>query len=153
MPEGVDTPVPRSWRIERPGYDRTLHRGENSELLGHAGPNVGYAMKLVHHESGSLVLGAHEHKHDVSAVIAEIAMRRASNVGRAPVVNDVRHAARLLGYDAPHNEEFVSWRTALVHDSGHNEHQRRLIVNSVPDELIDGDDISDEVIAGWHSTL
>ncbi len=152
MPEGIDTPVPDSWKAHRPGDEKT-HKTSDDQLLGNAGPNVGYALSLVAREKSSFVLVAHEHLHDVEVLIGEIAMRRASHFGRAPVMDDIRFASKLLGYDAAPAQGEEKWRPLLVNGCGHDEHRRRIIVNSIPDEIIAGSSHSHDAISGWWEKL
>lgn len=146
MPEGVETPVPKSWTMTGPGYERHSHKTDSDELLGNAGPNVGYALKLVSRAYPDLHLSVHEHRHDVEPLIAEIAMRRAAHFGRAPIKQDVDAAIDLLGYDSTDDGY---WRVHLVHDCGHDEHKRRAIVNSIPTEMI-ADSFDRGAINAWR---
>lgn len=154
MPEGNETPVPKSWKASRPGYVGLAKRKETDMLLGNAGPNVGYAMKLSHRQSGEFFLVDHENRHDVEILIAEIAMRRASNFGRAPMIDDIHFATHLLGYDDTPTQGEEKWRPALVNGCGHNEHRRRIIVNSIPQPIIEGEKGQlHEAISGWWEKL
>lgn len=153
MPEGIDTPVPHSWTATRPGDDLQPTQDEDHEaLLGHAGPNVGYAYKLVALEWENVVLVTGEHRHDVEPLLAEIAMRRASFFGRAPIRTDVMFAIRLFSYGGTPTRGEEKWRPHLVHDCGHNEHRRREIVNSIPQAVLAGshDELHEEVHGWWE---
>jgi hypothetical protein len=66
-------------------------------MLGVQGPNVGYAYTLAHRAVSSLELGARERPDDVTAVLAEIAGRRAALSGRAQVLDDVGVESVFLG--------------------------------------------------------
>lgn len=153
MPEGVDNPVPESWVADRPGDDDSKLNGAG-ELFGNAGPNVGYAYTLVARVFDSLVLNSAEHHHDVEPLVAEIAMKRASHFGRAPIMKDVDCAVHLLGLGSELDPEETKKRVLLVHDCGHNEHKRRKIVNSIPDELLFSDKApSVEKVSAWRASL
>lgn len=154
MPEGIDTPVPQSWRLGRPGDVDHSAVKDNSALLGHAGPNNGFALSLIKLESPKLNLVEHEHRHDVEVLLSEIAMRRSSNYGRAPMIGDIRFAMHLLGYDAEPTQGEEKWRPRLVSGCGHDEHRRRIIVNSIPQEIIDDSHANmHDAISGWWEKL
>lgn len=154
MPEGNVTPVPKSWKASRPGYVDYRQRRESEMLLGNSGPNVGYALKLTAREIKNFYLVSSEHEHDVEILLAEIAMRRASQVGRAPIVSDVHFAMHLLGYDQEPTQGEEKWRPQLVNGCGHDEHRRRIIVNSIPQMIIEGEKGHlNEAISGWWEKL
>lgn len=154
MPEGVDTPIPDAWTPARPGDSLDDSRSESEHLLGNAGPNVGYALSLIAHQRDNIVLAAHEHAHDVEPLLGEIAMRRASHFGRAPMMGDVTFAMKLLSYDVEPTQGEEKWRPRLVHDCGHNEHRRRIIVNSIPEEIVEGSHVDVKAaISGWWEKL
>jgi hypothetical protein len=69
-------------------------------------------------------------------VIAEIAMKRASLFGRAPVMADIDAARALLGYDGNVPDDFVEWCVRAVHDANHDYVQRRSLIDAVPDDLL-----------------
>lgn len=153
MPEGVDNPVPESWVADRPGDEDSKLNGAG-ELFGNAGPNIGYAYTLVGRIYDSLILSSNEHRHDVEPLVAEIAMRRASHFGRAPIMKDVDCAVHLLGLGAELDNEETKQRVLLIHDCGHNEHKRRTIVNSIPDELLFGDKApSTDKVSAWRTSI
>jgi hypothetical protein len=153
MPEGVEVPTPLPWVAGRPGDEAIAPVVPEGEYYGHPGPSIGFAMTLVNRQWDNIVLVDHEHRHDVEPLLAEIAMRRASFYGRAPIIDDVKLAIKILSYDAAPTQGEEKWRPHLVHDCGHNEHRRRAIVNSIPEEIIEGqqDDISS--ISGWWEKL
>ena len=114
---GVRLPAARAWVADRPG-DLTTGQPEGA-LFGNPGPNVGYAVALAHRVRDRLDLGAYESSEDALAVVAELAMKRASSFGRAPVITDVEIAATLLGYDGEVDPVFVAWRIEAVHGVSH----------------------------------
>src|SRR5659263_277509 len=74
---GVTLPPAQHWTADRPG---DLHGGQpRGEMLGSPGPNIGYALMLVHRAQDRIALAPHEHVDDASAVVGEIAMKRASS--------------------------------------------------------------------------
>jgi hypothetical protein len=134
LPPGVALPPATDWRPDRPG-DLGPKQPEGA-LLGRPGPNVGYAYTLAQRAKDRLRLGPFEHAHDVVAVVAEVAGKRAALFGRAPVIGDVELAIAVLGYDGSASEEFVKARSALVNEAGHDYRRRRAIVDAVPDTLL-----------------
>jgi len=85
-------------------------------------------------------------------VVAEIAMKRASFFGRAPIVADIDVAIALLGYGGDADPEFVAQRSSFVHGADHEYPVRRSIVDAVPEETLRlrVADIAAE-IAGWRA--
>lgn len=153
MPEGNENPVPKSWVADRPGDMENAGKSQGS-LFGHAGPNVGYAYTLVAHVFDTLFLSTNEHRHDVEPLLAEISMRRASHFGRAPIMKDVDCAVHLLSYGLELDEGAMNNRVYLITDCGHDEHKRRSIVNSIPDDLIYSDKAATtEKIAAWRASI
>jgi hypothetical protein len=134
LPPGLALPPAADWRSDRPG-DLSAEQPEGP-LLGRPGPNVGYAYTLGQRAKDRLRMGPFEHVHDVLAVVAEVAGKRAALFGRAPVIGDIDLAIAILGYDGTAGDTFVAARTAAVHDAGHSYSRRRAIVDSVPDELL-----------------
>lgn len=119
---GVTVPPARAWRADRPG---DLHGAQpRGELLGSPGPNIGYALALVHRVQSRFAVVPHEHAGDAAAVVGEIAMKRASSYGRAPVMADVDCAMLILGYQGGCTPDFAEWRTAAV-EGAHHEYPRR----------------------------
>ncbi len=84
---GVTMPPATSWTADRPGDLRGAQ--PRGEMLGSPGPNIGYALTLVHRAQDRLALAPHEHVDDASAVVGETAMKRAASYGRAPVMADM----------------------------------------------------------------
>ncbi len=134
LPPGVALPPAEHWRPDRPGDLGAAQ--PHGELLGNPGPNVGYAYTLVDGVKGEFVLAPHEHAYDAAAVVAEIAGKRASSFGRAPVMPDIRRAMAILGYDGSADDEFAKARTLAVQEAAHEYRRRREIVDSVPVELL-----------------
>jgi hypothetical protein len=152
LPPGTAMPPAGRWRPDRPG---DLGPGQpRGPLLGTPAPNHGYAYTLVARTKDRLQLVDGEHVDDVLPVIAEIAAKRAALFGRAPVMRDVDVAVRLLDYEASVDDAFVEIRRLLVHGAGHDYYRRRMIVDSVPEELLrtDPDDLAAGVDEWRHAT-
>ena len=136
LPPGVALPPAQQWSADRPG-DLGPEQ-PTGELFGNPGPNVGFAYTLAEKANERVRLGPHEDGHDVLPVIAEVAGKRAASFGRAPVMADVDRALAILGYDGSADDSFVATRTAMVREAGHSYPRRRMVVDSVPEELLRG---------------
>jgi hypothetical protein len=132
---GVTIPPARSWRLHRPG-DEVAVGQPHGELLGDPGPNIGYALTLVHRVQDRFALAPHEHVDDAAAVVGELAMRRAASYGRAPVMHDVDCAMLVLGYQGGCAPDFAEWRAVIVEGAHHEYPRRRVLVDAAAlDEL------------------
>jgi hypothetical protein len=134
LPAGIAVPPPAPWTADRPG--EVGPDEPQGKLFGRPGPNIGYALTLAQLQHGTWELGAHEHLDDATAVVAEIAMKRAASFGRAPVKPDIDLAVALLGYDRPADDDWARRRVELVHDAAHDYPKRRALVDAVPDDLV-----------------
>jgi len=150
---GTPMPPARSFRAVRPG--EVVQEGQpTGPLLGAPGPDIGYGMLLARRFADRLELAPHEHLDDALLVGAEVAMRRAATIGRAPVIRDLEWAFTLLGYlgDAP--SDLVEWRRHEVRHAGHNYAERRSIVGAVTEAAIP---LSAEEVRGrlsdWRSLV
>ena len=132
---GVTMPAARAWRLHRPG-DEVAVGQPHGELFGDPGPNIGYALGLVHRVQDRFALAPHEHVDDATAVVGEVAMRRAASYGRAPVMTDVECAMLVFGYQGGCAPDFAEWRASMVLGAHHEYARRRVLVEAVPlDEL------------------
>jgi hypothetical protein len=134
MPAGIAVPPSRPWRGGRPGEVGT--KIPDGQWAGNPSPNGGFAISLVRRQQDAWTLGPHEYIGDAAAVVAEIAMKRASQFGRAPMKGDVDIAVALLGYDGTADVAFVALRSGMVHDADHHYEPRRGAVDLVPAELL-----------------
>jgi hypothetical protein len=132
---GVALPPARAWRLHRPGDEVAIGQ-PHGELYGTPGPNIGYAVSLVHRAQSRFALAPHEHFDDAAGVVSELAMRRAASYGRAPVSADVEAAMLAFGYQGGCDPGFASWRSTAVSGAHHDYPRRRALVEAVPlDEL------------------
>jgi hypothetical protein len=129
---GVHMPAARGWRADRPGDGAR----PDGALVGAPGPNVGFALTLAHRARERFRLGAGEHLEDAVAVVAELAMKRASVFGRGPTTRDVDFAAELLGYTGPTSDGPGRWRPGRVRGAAHEYAVRRGVVDSVSAALL-----------------
>jgi hypothetical protein len=90
---------PGQWRADRPG---DLDKGQPAGAkLGWQGPDQGYALVLANRFRDQIHLADGEHVDDVLAGSAGIALKRASLLGRAPVIHDLKVALTLWGFFDP----------------------------------------------------
>jgi hypothetical protein len=102
--------------------------------LGYPGPDQGYALKLARQFEDKLVLTPGEHATDVIAGCVEIANKRASLFGRAPVIHDLTVAFSLWGFLGEADPELVRLRKRYFQAVGEASHysERRRVVDVVP---------------------
>lgn len=146
--------VPRSWSKRRAGSLGGVQ--PQGAALGHQGPDQGYALVLAHEFDDKLWLAADEHRDDVMAGAVEIAMKRASLFGRAPVVHDIEIALRVWGFLDESPPELVEFRRCF--DGLANPHhwrELREVVAMVPERTLrtSGSDVRAAHKADWQATL
>ncbi len=149
---------PDSWRAERPADFADDHRQPVGDLLGSPGPDQGYALRLARLLEPELHLAEGEHAKDALAGIVAIGLKRASVLGRAPVIHDLRIAATLFGYlDASPDPELVALRRELFEELSHFHHYMELrgLVDMVPPAVLRQTpaQISDAYGNDWRSQL
>ena len=149
---------PESWRPARPADFAESRRQPLGDLLGSPGPDQGYALKLATLLAPELHLTEVEHSRDALAGIVAIGLKRASLVGRAPVLPDLRVAATLFGYlDPDVDPDLVELRTELFEEVGHFHHygQLRHIVDMVPAEALrqTPEQVTSSYRADWRDQL
>ena len=85
------TATPELARVQKSGLQRPAIRSNGAGRGTHA-PGEGFALTIAHRQVGKLRF-AHEHdRHDVESGIALVAAKRASLVGRGPILSDVQMA-------------------------------------------------------------
>lgn len=128
---------PDTWRVDRPADFADAGRQPSGDRLGNQGPDQGYALKLAGLIEPDLVLAEGEHARDALAGIVAVGLKRASVVGRAPVIHDLRIAATLFGFlDASADTALVDLRRELFEEVGHFHHYAEL--RHIAD-MVDGD--------------
>jgi len=147
-----------SWRAERPADFADDQRQPQGDLLGSPGPDQGYALKLARLLEPELQLTSGEHARDALAGIVAIGLKRASLLGRAPVIHDLRIAATLWGYlDAAADPALVRLRRELFEEVGHFHHymELRQIVDLVPAEVLRQTpaQVGERYAADWRDQL
>ncbi len=128
---------PESWRAQRPGdLDASQPRGD---LFGSQGPDQGYVLSLARRFDGNLVLDGAEHHDDAVAGCVAVALKRASLLGRAPVVHDLTVAFTVWGFlDTTPDPELVSIRKSLFAEVANPHHygERRRIADATPETTL-----------------
>jgi hypothetical protein len=129
-------PVPGRWTANRTGEVRGQGAQPSGPGFGVAGPDQGYALKLVRQMEPSLVLRPREAVADVAAGCLGVALKRAALYGRAPVIADVQLAFGLWGFldDAP--DDLVAFRRVLFGGVAHNYSDQRAIAGAVAVEVL-----------------
>jgi hypothetical protein len=136
----VYTSPPRldeAWVADRPGD--VVHGGQPSgPLLGNQGPDTGYVLKLARRFDDRLVLAPGEHAADVVAGCVQVAAKRASSFGRAPVIGDLEMAFTVWGFLSEAPDDLVEFRKPLFAEIHHPHHyaERRRIADMVPEEVL-----------------
>ena len=149
---------PETWRVDRPADFADTGRQPSGDRLGNPGPDQGYALKLATMLAPELHLTDGEHERDALAGIVTVALKRASVIGRAPVIHDLRIAATLFGFlDPSPGPELVRFRKALFEEVGHPHHYVELsrIADLVPADVLRQTParVEQRYAAGWRDQL
>jgi hypothetical protein len=128
---------PDPWLADRPG---DLPTGQpKGGPLGWPGPDQGYALTLAKRMADRLHRREGEHLDDVLAGGVAIALKRASQLGRAPVIHDLNVAFTMWGFlDKDPPDDLVDLRRqvfAEISMPAHYALQRRLVA-SMPDDVL-----------------
>lgn len=132
--QGEVLPPPRRWTATRPadlqGAQPVGH------MLGKPGPDQGYGLSLAQKFAGRLHLAPGETEADAIAGSTAVALRRASMLGRAPVIYDFDLAFQLWGFlgDAP--DDLVEFRKPLFAGAAHHYKHQREIADHVTEEAL-----------------
>jgi hypothetical protein len=146
---------PDSWRPDRPGdsdvgYDR-------GNLLGSQGPDQGYVYVLARRFQGQLQLAADEREEDALAGASAVALKRASLLGRAPVLADLTVALTVWGFLGDASPNLIAFRQPLFAEVAHPHHYGALrrVVDMVPEDVLrrSPDDVAAAHRADWRSLL
>lgn len=125
------------WRADRPGD--LVDRQPRGHQLGWQGPDQGYAWVLANRFRDQLQLKEGEHVDDVLEGAVGVALKRASLLGRAPVIHDLRIALTIWGFlDPDPAAELVELRRKAFEEVSIPLHyaQARGLVDAVPDEVL-----------------
>lgn len=134
----LEPPPSDRWQQHRPGEVIFQPTGP---LFGNPGPDIGYALRL----AATLdIRGTPSENHDdLVAGGVEVAMARAAHFGRAPVKPDLVLAYSIWGLlpeGVPSGilERLAELRPPLFSGCAHDGRLRRMIVASVPQEVLTG---------------
>jgi len=148
-------PTPDAWYADRVGEVRQQGAQPRGPLLGTAGPDQGYALKLAAGYRDRLVLGAHEHLDDAVGGCLGVALRRAALFGRAPVIHDLELAFALWGFLEGAPPELVAFRKPLFDGAAHHYNDQRTIADQVPEATLrlTPTVVKDRLSGDWRSLL
>jgi hypothetical protein len=137
-PRATPEPGPATrWRADKPGIPNTPDDVPRGSHFGHAGPDPGWALKLVANAD------LPDDDDALRDVLTGLVLARAAASGRAPVPEDIEAALVLCGFDPDAPPELVErrkrWLAAAAHDTrpgatAVSEVDRNLIVNK-PEQI------------------
>ena len=143
------------WTADRPGEVKGLQ--PRAAGLGRQGPDQGYALRLARVLAGELVLDPGESERDVLAGCVAVGLKRASIFGRAPIMDDLRAAAAIWGFDRAVDDALVALRTQRFAElaNAHHYEERRAVADAVPGDVLalDLDEIRRRAGSDWRSVL
>lgn len=129
----MTTATPELARVPKAGLQRSASSA-GGKGQGTPAPGEGFALTIAHREVGKLTF-AHEHdRHDVETGVALVAAKRASVVGRGPILSDVLRALdifQLRDADVISHELCVQF-AGLAHSYA----AQRRFVDAVPEEQL-----------------
>ncbi len=137
---GYESPdyVPDGWVPDRPG--EIDGRQPEGARLGYQGPDQGYVLVLARRFHDRLHVSALESVDDAIRGCVNIALRRASLFGRAPVIHDLTIAFTMWGFlDPSPPADLVAARAPLfqgVANVAHHYEQGRYIADIVPEATL-----------------
>lgn len=148
--------VPNSWRTGRPG-DLNSEQPSGGPM-GHQGPDQGYALHLCSVFRDQLHVTEREDLADVERGCVQIALKRASLFGRAPVIYDLEIAYRIWGFlDDEADLGLIEIREQRFEgvSEAHHYADARALVTTVGDEVLmmTPGEIEDRHVADWASLL
>lgn len=152
--EAEPMPPPKRWTTDRPG-ELTGLRPPEGDSFGRPGPDQGYALKLARQFDGKLKLEPGEHADDAVAGCVGVALKRASILGRAPVIYDLEIAFTLFGFLGDPPRELVLWRRGIFKAASHHYWEQRDIVDRVADDTLrlPPSQIKERIGPDWRSLL
>jgi hypothetical protein len=147
---------PEPWKADRPG-DLTAGQPRGAGF-GSQGPDQGYALLLVERFRSKLYLNDDEHFEDVAAGCLGVALKRASLLGRAPVVHDLTAAFTLWGFlDPAPPADLVALRRRVFAEVANPLHyiEQRRIVDAVPEATLrkPHSTVAEEHVRDWRALL
>lgn len=126
--------VPEPWAAERPA--EIEGRQPAGQFLGYQGPDQGYVLTLAKALRPRVQCSPSESVDDAILGCVNIALRRASLYGRAPVVHDLTIALTIWGWldDGPSPDLIVARARIFegVSNTNHHYSEGRVIADMVP---------------------
>jgi hypothetical protein len=92
----MKTATPELARAKKPGLQRSPVVAKGAGF-GTSAPGEGFALTIAHREVGKLTFANEHDRHDVETGVALVAAKRASLVGRGPILGDVHVALDIFG--------------------------------------------------------
>lgn len=129
--------VPEPWTNDRPGDIAGFQPA--GERLGYQGPDQGYGLVLARRLQSRLYLSGGVNADDATRGCLNIALRRASLFGRAPVIHDLTIAFTMWGFfDADPPRDLVERRAQLFTGIGNVHHyaEGRVVADLVPESTL-----------------
>lgn len=132
--EGVLPPA----RTKKPSRVATIAdvQWPSGGAFGSQGPDQGYVLRLARDFLATLRLDAQDNTEDILAVTSGVALRRASLLGRAPMIEDVTHAFAIWGIQPPGAEALTTFRRQLFSGASHDGLRARAAVALVRDDAL-----------------
>lgn len=132
----MTTQTPEVGRTPKVGLQRSA-RPLVGAGFGTPAPGEGFALTIAHHECAKLDLARSDDRHDVELGVALVAAKRASLVGRGPILSDVLVTLDLfgLGDGALIDHDRVEAFSGLAHSYAL---QRRFVDSVTSEQLIPG---------------
>ena len=130
--------VPEPWVPDRPA--EVVGRQPEGERLGYQGPDQGYILSLARLVRDTIVVTVGGSVDDAVRGSINIALRRASLFGRAPVIHDLTIALTIWGWlDPAPPADLVARRSELFEglaNTNHHYTEGRLVVDLVPEATL-----------------
>ncbi|MPY92741.1 MAG: hypothetical protein GEV08_06615 [Acidimicrobiia bacterium] len=130
---------PESWLADRPGEVVAEGGQPRGDRLGNQGPDQGYVLTLLALLDDKVHLADGEDLEDVRSGAVAVALKRASLLGRAPVVHDLTVAYGVFGFlDPSPPADLVERRRALFDgvSNPHHYEERRSVADAVPETTL-----------------
>lgn len=129
--------APESWTNDHPGHIAGSQPA--GERLGYQGPDQGYGLLLARRLAPKIHVVGDIDREDAVRGGLNIALRRASLYGRAPVIHDLVLAFTIWGFfDEDPSSELVAQREDLFRGIGNVHHyaQGRVVADLVPESTL-----------------
>ena len=129
-------PTPEPWFADRPAEVVQQGGQPAGPRFGVAGPDQGYALRLVRQWKDKVVVIPGEHVEDAIAGCLGVALKRAALFGRAPVTYDLESAFTVWGFLPPVPPELVVFRKPLFESAAHHYNDQRDIADRIPERTL-----------------